>query len=169
MRRQADRRCVLASPLLVLLGAGCAHPTSATKRPVDAHTMSASGKMSVRVASEPAQQLSAAFEFDGSMARGELRFFSPFATRLATLRWTADSAQWDAAGEQRNFASLEEASAQALGVALPLAAMLSWLARQDQAAQGWETDFTNIGSGRIRAQRTQPLPAVDLRIILDPP
>lgn len=173
MTPRVDRRLVLACALAPPLFSACAgnprHAAPPAKKSTDTQSVTASGKMSVGVATEPTQQFSAAFEFEGSLLGGELRFYSPFATRLATLRWRADRAHWEAGGEQRSFDSLSEASAHALGVALPVEAMLSWLARRDQAAPGWETDFSLISSGRIRAQRLTPLPAVDLRIILDPP
>ena len=141
------------------------------------------GRISLRIdasAAQPAQSLSAAFELQGSGDGGELRLNSPLGTRVATARWAPGLALLQTSEGERRFASLDDLARQALGEALPLAALPDWLAGRPWAGapqQATETGFEQLGwrvlltrraEGWIEAQRDAP-PAVRVRVKLDDP
>ena len=157
--------------------AGCA---TTARPPTEGTAAWTSGRLSVRIESDPAQNVSAGFELRGTGDSGELRLNSPLGTRLATARWTPGSAVLtDSQGEQR-YANLDELSRRALGEALPLAALPDWLAgrpwpqaphRSNQAGfeqLGWQVALTRKAEGFIEASRAAA-PAVMLRVKLDDP
>lgn len=117
--------------------------------------------------SKPPQNLSAAFELLGNAERGSLSLTSPLGTTLAEAQWTPEGAVWRTATETRQFASMDALGEQLVGTALPLAALFDWLQARPTPAQGWEADLQDLSQGRLRAQRTQPEPAAQLRIVLE--
>ena len=168
-----------ALPLVAAaLLAGCATPVPRPGEP--AWT---SGRLSLRVdatAAAPAQSLSAGFELQGGAQAGELRLNSPLGTRMVSARWSPGLAVLTTAEGERRFAGLDALSQQALGEALPLAALPDWLAGRPwpQAAHrstttgfeqlGWSVDLGQRDQGRVEAHRLAP-PAVLLRVRLDNP
>jgi outer membrane lipoprotein LolB len=56
---------------------------------------------------------------------------------------------------------------QATGASLPVAALFDWLAGVNTPVPGWEADLSQLGEGRLRAQRREPPPLADLRVVLD--
>jgi outer membrane lipoprotein LolB len=56
---------------------------------------------------------------------------------------------------------------EATGSAIPVAALFDWLEGRNTAVPGWQADLSELGQGRLRAQRMQPPPAADLRVVLD--
>jgi len=166
----------LALALATVLS-GCATP------PLDSASGWTSGRLVLRVAATPeraSQGMSAAFELRGSGQRGELRLLSPLGTRLAEARWGPGLAVLNSAQGDMQFDSLDELSQQALGEALPLAALPDWLAGRpwpeapstavtggfDQL--GWRIDLARQAEGWIEARRASP-PAVELRVRLEAP
>lgn len=146
-----------------------------------------SGRISVRIAAsatQPAQSMSAGFELRAGMAgsqpgaQGELRLNSPIGTRLAQARWAPGEAVLITSEGEQRFDSLDSLSRQALGEALPLAALGDWLAgrpwpaashtvREDGFEQlGWHIVLARKSEGLIEAQRAAP-PAVTVRVRLD--
>lgn len=172
-------RRLLAAPsaaLLVVLLAACATPAS---RPGGTHWTA--GRLSLRVEATPQraqQSLGVAFEVRGSGEEGELRLTSPIGTQLAAARWAPGLAVLRTTDGERSFASLDELSRQALGEALPLAALPDWLngrpwtsashtVRSDGFDQlGWRVQTDRLAEGWISARRDSP-PAIDLRARLD--
>ncbi len=79
-------------------------------------------------------------------------------------RYGDHARQWH---DARQFASLEELAQQATGAPLPVASLFDWLAGKATPVQGWAVDVSGINEGRLHAQRTEPPPLVDLRVVLE--
>lgn len=156
--------------------AGCATPP-----PAPGETAWTSGRLAVNIAADAgqaAQSMSAAFELRGDDRSGELRLNSPLGTRVAQARWAPGLAVLDTPEGERRFDTLDELSRQALGEALPLAALPDWIAgrpwpaaphlgRDDGFEQlGWQVLLLRLADGVIEARRPAP-PAVVVRLRLD--
>jgi outer membrane lipoprotein LolB len=165
---------------LVLLAAwllaACATPPPAPGEP--AWT---SGRISIRIAADAnqaAQSISVAFELRGDGRSGELRLNSPLGTRVAQARWAPGVAVLDTPEGARSFDTLDELSRQALGEALPLAALPDWIAGRPWPAAphrvqeggfeqlGWSVSLARQADGWIDARREVP-PEVLVRVRLD--
>ncbi len=126
------------------------------------------GRISMQVQSEPAQSFSAGFELKGQADRGELTLTSPLGNVLGVLRWAPGEALLDSGqGNIQRFESIDQLMTQATGAALPLPALFAWLDGDNASAAGWSVDLSRQVDGRLVARRTQPLPTVDLRVVLD--
>jgi outer membrane lipoprotein LolB len=53
------------------------------------------------------------------------------------------------------------------GTPLPIAALFDWLQGRATEVPGWHVDLSQVAQGRLRAQRTSPPPAADLRVAFD--
>ena len=171
-------RSAAAAGLAALVAAGCATRPAA----VDP-TAWTSGRLAVQVeagAERPASSLSADFDLRGDGRQGELVLTSTLGTRIARARWTVDEAVLDAGQGEVRYPDLETLSREALGEALPLRALPSWLAGRawDQAPSlprdggfgqlGWAVDLSDFGAGRVQAVRAAP-PRVVVRVRLERP
>lgn len=126
--------------------------------------------MSLRVDSEPPQSLSGAFVISGNAQTGDLTLSTPLGSILAQLSWTPQQAILKANNDTSYYPSTDALVEQVTGTVLPLAALFDWLAGRDTPAPGWQTDLSllnNPDSQRLIAKRTDPLPTVELRIVLD--
>ena len=141
--------------------AGCA------VRPADASGQAWGGRLSVRFDQDPPQTFSAGFELQGDALRGHLALFSPLGSTLAELRWTPESAHLMSNGQERVFRSLDALTADAVGTALPVAAIFDWLRGQSADFAPWQVLLQDRGAGRLQARRPVPEPAVEMRLILD--
>jgi outer membrane lipoprotein LolB len=148
-----------------VLLAGCAHVRS-SRQTADPSPFW-NGRLALQVEGSAAQSFSASFELKGSAEAGELILFNPLGGTVARMLWQPGSATLYANGEVRSFDSLEALVAQATGTPLPLAALFDWLHGSDTPVQGWQTDLSRLGDGRLTAMRNQPLPTATLRIVLD--
>ena len=172
--------CAVAS--LAALLTGCATP-AAQHALTAVDTPWTTGRMNLRVEASPArvaQNLSAAFELRGNGDTGELRLVSHLGTRLAHARWAPGRVRLQTADGERSFDNLDELAREALGEALPLAALPDWLAGRPwpsavhtPAAEGfeqlgWQVQMTRRAEGVVEARRVAA-PAVLLRVKLDPP
>ena len=110
----------------------------------------------------------AAFELTGSASIGVLAIFSPLGNTLATLTWSPQTAALRANGETRSFETRDAMLKSATGAEIPVASLFAWLAGEPRATPGWLADLSQISSGKLVARRTEPLPTVELRIVLDP-
>jgi outer membrane lipoprotein LolB len=126
-----------------------------------------SGRLALQVADKPGQSFSAGFQLKGSAQAGELTLYSPLGGTLAVLSWRPGSATLGSAGEQRQFASLDELVTQVAGDPIPIAALFDWLRGMDTPAAGWRADLSQLASGRVAAKRLQPPPEADLRVVLE--
>jgi outer membrane lipoprotein LolB len=162
----------------ILLIAGCAYSTRTTGLK-DAETALWRGRLALRVAPEgavgqgetgaqpQAQSFSAGFELTGNAQTGGLLLFSPLGTTVAELNWTVQTATLQANGETRSFDSLSSLLKHATGTEIPVASLFAWLAGDNAATPGWQADVSQHALGRVVARRSEPLPAVELRLIID--
>ena len=141
--------------------AGCALP------PVDAARPGWNGRLSVRIDSDPPQSFSAGFELQGDALQGRLALFSPLGSTLAELLWAPDSARLLSSGQDRTFQSLDALTRDAVGTALPVAALFAWLRGQPADFAPWQVSVEDRRAGRLQARRALPAPAVEMRLILD--
>ena len=118
-------------------------------------------------AQPPAQSFSASFELQGNAQTGELLLFSPLGTTVAELSWTAKTASLRANGETRSFNSLGELLKQATGTEIPVASLFAWMAGDNAATPGWLADLSQHALGRVVARRSDPPPAVELRLVIE--
>lgn len=166
------RRALLLAPLPVALWlTGCAQPPRAPAALSQPNYWS--GRMALQVhddlaAAQAAEQsFSASFELQGSQQQGQLTLLSPFGAVLAELQWSPQGAQLRQGGQLRESPSLDALVQETIGTALPLGALFSWLTGQEAAAPGWQADLAQMPQGRLRAERTHPLPRASLRLVLD--
>lgn len=128
-----------------------------------------SGRLSLSVRSDPVQNFSAGFDLRGQAEQGELLLTTPLGTTLARARWMPGRAELNASGTPQIFPSMEELLMQVTGAALPLAALFDWLEGRATPVPGWEADLSGRPQGRLWARRSQALPVVELRLLLDEP
>ncbi len=161
--RQLARASLMAT---VALLAACA---SAPKQemPVDAERSSWNGRLGLTIASEPPQSFSAGFALNGNAQAGELNLTSPLGNMLAAMQWRPGAAVLRQGEKEQHYDSLNDLVAHATGTPIPVGALFSWLRGQSQPVDGWQADLSRLGEGRLSAQRLQPLPPVELRLVLD--
>ena len=157
------RRAALT--LVALLLAACASPPP-TKQYGQASDVW-QGRLSVQVASEPAQRISADFFLEGGPQAGSLTLDSALGTRMARMQWDASGALLQMPGQTQRFASLDAMVQQTLGSTLPMPALFAWLRGQAVSAAGWELLTWDKAQGRIRARSVQRVPATQLDIVLE--
>ena len=151
----------------IFLIAGCASNQTATGQ-YDQQRDEWAGRISLHVASDPAQSFSASFELKGRAENGELTLISPLGTVLGVLRWSPGKALLDRGNQDiQRFASIDELMERAIGAPLPLSALFGWLQGNNTTASGWVADLTRHGEGRFSARRTLPAPEANLRVVLD--
>lgn len=142
----------------------CASP----RAPVEPGLGFWSGRLALQVASEPPHSLSAGFDLSGSPEVGQLVFNTPLGTTLATVSWQPGLAELQQGTRITRRESLSALTAELGGSALPVAALFAWLRGTPEQAEGWVVDLSRHADGRITAQRHQPAPAAELRIVFQP-
>lgn len=136
-----------------------------------------SGRLSVRVDSQPPQAFSADFELAGTPAAGSLLLSGPLGAGALRARWQPGEALLERGGTTTRHDDLDALTAAALGEALPVAALFDWLrgrpwpgaaaqARADGgpgfSQLGWQVDLSGQSDGLVQARRSSP-PAVQVR------
>jgi outer membrane lipoprotein LolB len=160
------RSLVLTACAGTLLVAGCAN--LARQGTIDANFAGAwSGRLSLRVDSQPVQTFSALFELRGAPQAGELTLTTPLGNTLAQLYWSPGEALLKNGGETRRFDSVDALIEAATGTAIPVGALFAWLAGRDERVPGWRPDLSQVGTGRLQATRESPQPRADLRIVFE--
>jgi outer membrane lipoprotein LolB len=166
------RLCLLLATILV---AACAHKTGFTgvsnaKIEIKSGVFPTfwSGRIGLQIQSDPPQAFFAGFELKGQANSGELTLISPLGSILGIMRWTPNEAVLEQGSVTRRFASADELLTQITGAAVPLSALFDWLAGIDTPTPGWVADLSKQPDGRISARKTDPAPAADLRIVLNP-
>lgn len=159
--------------------AGCA----SLKTPNADGSQVLTGRLSVRVESEPVRALSAAFELSGNAHEGAMALTSPLGNTLAQARWKPDDVVLETPGSQQRYPDLDALAERALGERVPLAALFDWLrgrpwagARSEALASGeagfsqlgWRVGLARYAEGWVEARRDAP-PAVTMRARLDAP
>jgi outer membrane lipoprotein LolB len=153
---------VLASALWL---AGCAQPP--VHGAADAVRNLYSGRLALQVEGDASQSFSAGFELQGDARAGQLNLYTPLGGTAAALEWAPGSARLRQGTEVREFESLDALAARATGTAIPVAALFDWLRGTNTPVPGWEADLSQLAEGRLRARRSSPPPAADLRVALD--
>ena len=125
------------------------------------------GRISLQIQSEPVQAFFAAFELKGHSDNGELTLTSPLGSILGIMRWTPTEATFEQNGSTKRFASTDDLLTQTTGAAVPVSALFDWLSGKNTPAPGWVADLSQQANGRITAQRTDPAPPANFRIVLD--
>jgi outer membrane lipoprotein LolB len=153
--------------MLLLLATGCAQLGQA-KAPSGPGSANAwSGRMSLRIDSEPVQTFAAMFELRGSPETGELILTSPIGSTLAQLQWSPGEALLRNGSDTRRFDSVDALIEAATGAAIPVGALFGWLAGRDDPVPGWRPNLTQLATGRLQATREAPAPRADLRIVFE--
>lgn len=127
-----------------------------------------SGRMAMTVQSDPPQSFSASFDLRGSPAAGELQLTTPLGTSLATVVWSPGSAELRQGGQITRRGSLDELTAELSGTPVPVTALFGWLRGRSTDVPGWQADLARQPEGRIFARRLTPLPAAELRVVVQP-
>ncbi len=154
----------LWAALCALLLAGCAIPPRTPTAPgVQVWT----GRLALTVDGQANQSFSAGFELKGAPDTGELRLSNPLGGTVAVLLWSPGQATLRSNGSERAFPSLEALAQEATGAPLPVAALFDWLAGKPTPVAGWQADVTQVSEGRLRARRSDPPPAADLRVLFE--
>ena len=149
-----------------LLASGCASPGG--PNPAGGSSVEAwSGRLSLRVDSQPVQTFSALFELRGAPQAGALTLTSPIGSTLAQLHWAPGEALLRNGSETRRFDSVDALIEAATGAAIPVGALFAWLAGRDERVPGWRPDLSQVGTGRLQATRESPQPRADLRIVFE--
>jgi outer membrane lipoprotein LolB len=166
------KQCWLAlgCALLVLLTA-CSHaPRHVAVDPTNTEAIGHwEGRLTLRVAKNPPEQFSAAFEMTGRPEQGQLSFLSPLGTTMAMVRWNPQGASLQQGSDLQNFVSMDELTLRLTGAALPLPQLMAWLDRTGPPVNGWQINAQASKSGRrVLADRQQPMPALQLTVLLDP-
>lgn len=169
----------VAAVALSLALAACA-----TRPPAAPGAELISGRLSVRVAASgdtAERAANMAFELRGTPAAGEIDFSTTLGTVVARARWSPERVVLITSQGERRFDDLDSLSREALGEAVPVAALFDWLrgrpwpgAPSEASADGngfrqigWQVDLANFGKGQVSARRAQA-PAVTVRAVLDP-
>jgi outer membrane lipoprotein LolB len=164
-------RLLLASLVCALatLLTGCAQPLVQPTAADDQPQRVWRGRLALRVDKHPEPtSFFANFELSGQPDTGELTLSTPLGTTLAQLRWSPQQVRLRNNGQTRAFDSLDALATEATGAAIPIAALFEWLQGRPAAADGWRADLSQLEAGRLVARRSQPEPAAELRLIIDP-
>jgi len=165
-----------AAALALLAGCASVAPPHGAGAPV------LSGRLSVRVESDPARVMSAAFELSGDERAGGLVLTSPIGSTLAQARWTPGEAVLETPGSRTTYPDLDTLAERALGERVPLAALFDWLRGRPWPGAssrslpaddpgftqlGWRVALGRYSEGWVEARR-EASPAVTMRARIDP-
>lgn len=162
----AALRCVLAFYALQL--AACA----VTPAWINSEQPQWRGRLSLSVNSEPKQHFHADFLLVGSAVQGELNLYTPFGNKAAQITWDKNFAKVEDGRSSQQFANLSAATQALSGANIPVAELFNWLqGKQNQTLandSNWRADLSRIAQGQLWAIRLEPLPQLELRVILEP-
>jgi outer membrane lipoprotein LolB len=165
---------------LALALGGCATPP----RPAEPGALQTlSGRLLVRVDTQPPKSVNANFELSGTPSEGMLQLSGPLGATAAQARWSREQAVLRAGAQETRYPDLESLAAEALGERIPIAALFDWLRgrpwtgatsapRRDGAPGfeqlGWRINLARVAEGWVEADRPAA-PAVLVRAKLDDP
>jgi outer membrane lipoprotein LolB len=165
---------------LVLSLAACATPPRPASPGVP---LPLSGRLLVRVDSQPPRSVSAQFELTGTPAEGALVLSGPLGATAAQARWARGEATLKSGDKETRYPDLDSLAEEALGERIPIAALFDWLRgrpwggsasapRRDGAPGfeqlGWRINLVRATEGWVEAERATR-PAVLVRAKLDDP
>lgn len=163
------RRLLLWAGGAGLIGlAGCAGPRRQLATDAASAAGHWSGRLSLRVDSEPAQSFAALFELRGAPGRGELQLSTPIGSTLGKVRWSPEEALLDDGSRTQRFDSIDQLLTRLTGAALPVDALFDWLAGRPTAVPGWRAQLAQVPQGRLQAVRESPAPTAELRVVFEP-
>ncbi|MEP6721984.1 MAG: lipoprotein insertase outer membrane protein LolB [Variovorax sp.] len=161
------RAALVASAAALFLIAGCASPPGVGARPGSQSSESWSGRLALRIDSEPVQTFSAVFDLRGTPQAGELTLTTPIGSTLAVLQWSPGQALLKNGSQTKRYESVDALIEAATGAAIPVGALFGWLAGRDEPVPGWHADLSQFAGGRLQATRQSPQPGADLRIVFE--
>ena len=126
-----------------------------------------SGRLSLSVPDQPNGSFAASFELKGTPQQGELALFTPIGSTLGVVQWEPGRAVLRSGSRATDYPSLDELITQVAGTPIPVAALFDWLRGVETPVPGWLPNLAQAGQGRISAQRFDPPPQADLRVILE--
>ncbi|SCX74636.1 lipoprotein insertase outer membrane protein LolB [Variovorax sp. EL159] len=144
---------------------GCAQLSGGSSAPRTSDSWS--GRMSLRIESEPVQTFAALFELRGSPETGDLTLTTPIGSTLAQLHWAPGEALLKDGSNTRRFDSVDALIEAATGAVIPVGALFGWLEGRNEPVPGWKPDLAQLGNGRLQAVRESPSPRADLRIVFE--
>ncbi len=129
------------------------------------------GRLSIRIDTEPVQRLSSAFELSGTPQVGQLRLLTPLGAIVGELNWSPTVANWSDGRSTRSSAHVDTLLISQTGMTLPLSALFAWMSGQAHTEPGWFADLSLHALGRVtitRAAATDPKqPSAELRIAIN--
>lgn len=166
-----SRRAALAagaSALLVLAGCATSTDTGPARSASTPEASTAwSGRLALRIDSDPPQSFSALFDLRGTPQAGELALTTPIGNTIAVLQWSPGEALLKDGGRTRRYESVEALIEAVTGAAIPVGALFGWLAGRDAPVPGWQANLGGVANGRLQATRQSPQPTADLRIAFE--
>ena len=157
----------LCTSVLLLSGCGLFTKVKLTELAQQGHW---EGRLQLRILQDKPEQFSFNFDLQGTAEKGELTIYSPLGNTLAVASWTPNSAVLTEGNKQKHFASMEDLTQQLTGAALPLPTLMAWLKTDGPSLEGWQIKSETLPrSRRIFAERTTPLPKLQLTLLLNPP
>ena len=127
------------------------------------------GRLQLKILNKKPEQFSATFMLEGTAEQGELTIYSPIGTTVAQAAWDQEGATLTEGSQKQTFSSMDSLTEKLTGASLPLPSLMAWLNNDGPAVAGWEIRAENPASGRrLFARRLQPLPQLQLALILDP-
>ncbi|MDP9918570.1 outer membrane lipoprotein LolB [Variovorax boronicumulans] len=151
---------------LLLWLTGCAQLSGGTAA-APGRSASWSGRMSLRIDSEPVQTFAALFELRGSAEAGDLTLTTPIGSTLAQLHWAPGEALLKNGSDTRRYDSVDALIEAATGAAIPVGALFGWLDGRADPVPGWRADLGQLSNGKLQATRESPAPRADLRIVFE--
>lgn len=128
------------------------------------------GRLQLKILHKKPEQFIANFTLEGTAEVGELTIYSPIGTTVAQASWDGNGATLLEGSQKHQFASMDSLTEKLTGASLPLPALMAWLTNDGPMVPGWEIRAENPDAGRrLFARRVQPLPQLQLALILDPP
>lgn len=161
------RGCVALIFWASLLLASCATPTGSLS-PMPGAIPSYTGRISLVIHSEAAQSLSGSYELRGDLLHGELALSTPLGQTALQLHWGYGYARLSTPQGARDYPSVAALVEASTGIAIPVETLFAWLRGEQAQLSGWQVDLTRQSEGRIHVQRRESIPAIDLRIMLEP-
>lgn len=150
------------------------HPIAGLEPPL-------SGRLVLQVEGMPERSFAADFELRGSARQGELMLSGPLGATAARAQWAPGMARLVSLQGESSAPDLDTLAEQALGTALPIAALFDWLRGRPFAPAptlpldngepgfdqlGWQVSLTRLAERRIEVRRMAP-PKVTVRLLLD--